>query len=95
LPGRVEGTQFGYRQAARQGYLVVRKPVEGGKHVSEYRGVKARVDLGGASQQRGLAEAAGKHVNVGEVPGGRAVEQREELVAGEFFRASVGPAAVW
>src|SRR5580693_10776635 len=85
----------------RAGYLVVRKPVEGGEHVSEYPGVEARVDLGGASQQRGLAETAGKHIDVGEVPGGRPVEQREELVAGEFFRGEcrtgcrLGRGEVW
>jgi hypothetical protein len=39
-----------------------------------------------ASQQRGLAKAADEYVDVGEVPGGRAVEQREELMGGDFFR---------
>ena len=54
-----------------------------------------------ASQQRGLVETAGKHVDVSEVPGGRPVEQREELVAGEFFRGEcrtgcrLGRGEVW
>jgi hypothetical protein len=34
-------------------------------------GVEARIDLGGTAQQHLLAEAAGEHIDVGEVPRGR------------------------
>jgi hypothetical protein len=76
------------------GYLVVLETVQGSEHVSEHLGVKARVDLGSASQQSRLAEAAGKHIDIGEVSCGRSVEQREEFVPASSSGASVGPASV-
>ena len=50
-----------------------------------------RVDLRGAGDQRVLAQPAGQNVDVGEVPCGGPVEQREELGPGEFFRGERRP----
>jgi hypothetical protein len=46
--------KFGCGRAFRYVYLAVGEPVEGGNHVSEYRGVEARVDLRGTGEQHVL-----------------------------------------
>lgn len=73
---------------------MVGEPVECADHVGEHVGVEARVDLGGPREQDVLAEPMRQGVDVGEVPCGSPIKQGKQLVTGEFFRASVGPAGV-
>src|SRR5262249_41725134 len=56
--------------------------------------VEARINRSCPCEHYGLAEPARQHVYVGEVPCGSPVKECEQLVAREFFRASVGPAGV-
>jgi hypothetical protein len=44
--------QFGRGRSVGDRYLAVGEPVEGSDHVGEHPGVEARVDLGGAADDR-------------------------------------------